>query len=665
MADNYQTEISVREFLPEIKAAQATAIMAAVKSSIYFNLCISASAVLIAVVVNGPSASMFVWLAIAHTILALRLSFQRGMDARFVAAGRADTALRVLSYGSFASGMAWAALPFFIMDFNGGGKDAFLLLIMVGIAAGGVIRHIAYSPVALTFAMPPMMSIVLTLAVEGSSASTILALNVVGLLVVLYKSSVAGEATFANNELGKLRATRLANSLREANVDIMQKNARLEVLANCDPLTGLSNRALFSSRLREHIASADAFGQEVALLIIDLDRFKSINDTLGHSAGDSVLVQTSARLRAVIGSKGEIARLGGDEFAIIVTGTDAARTARLAARDILKKTKAPLTVGGGAFVIGTSIGLAAFPQHAETAEELLACADMALYEAKERGRRRLQEFNPRLKSQADRQRQIELDLEEAIRTGSVEAWFQPQVLLNNREIVGFEALVRWTHPRLGYITPPEIVQAAQVMHITDKLTAHIAAAACRLLNRLPELGLPEATVAINVSPREFSFYSLADVLGLVTKQHGINPALLEIEITEEAIIDTSIVGNELKRLEEAGYKLAVDDFGMGHSSLAYLISLKIDRLKIDRSFVEGVANSRHNQALIAALIGIGHTLQIDIVVEGVEHEEDVEVLRVLGCRIGQGYLYARPMSPDKLDGWIDAHRQTITARAVA
>ena len=655
----------MKSFLPAIRQAQQNLMTAALRQSLLLNTFIATSVVLIVSIGRGPSLPVFLWLVVLLTSLALR-DLSRSAIKRFSGHWFDNgVAVKLLTAGALSTGLAWAALPFCIPNFDGTGLDAVIYLIMVGISAGAAIRGFGCSSTALAFALPPQIAMIASLLRTLDGTAFVLALNVGAFVYVTLRSVTAAEGVFVSNEIAKLKATALAESLGQANDDIRLTNSRLEVLANGDPTTGLPNRTLFNTRLKSDIAAATERGETLSLLLIDLDRFKQINDTLGHSAGDMVLYEIGNRLRATVGGSGLIARLGGDEFAIIYLGSDAYDRALVAAAELLQRSRAPIMVGTTASVVGLSIGIATFPQQAQSAEALLACADMALYEAKANGRRQMREFDPELKARTDRQRRIEQDLEAAIHAGRIETWFQPQVALCSQKITGFEALLRWTHPQLGPIAPPEIVQAAQIMHLADTLTAHVAGAVCRLLNRLPALDLPEATVAINISPNEFAIYSVADVLELVTRRHGINPALLEVEITEEAILDTVSAGEQLKRLENAGYKLAVDDFGMGHSSLAYLIGLKIDRLKIDRSFVQKVSESRTNQGLIAALVGLGHALSLDIVVEGVETAEDAEVLRMLGCGIAQGYFFARPMAVEALEAWISAHTVSTDQMAVA
>lgn len=643
-------------YSPEIQRAQAKVVVDGHILTLLISAIITVSAYLIARVDDGAGTFLTLWFVAAQMAVGARLAIFLYVTRAGIVETRPQAALRWLELGSLASGLVWALLPFAVPHFDGSGDDAAIFLLMIGISAGAIIKGIGCSRISLAFALPVELSIIVALALVGDLTSMVLMVNVIAFAMVLWKSSIGAEDVFVGSERAKLEATALAKSLAEANGDILDSNSRLELLANCDAVTGLANRTHFNLRLQAEITAATESGDRVALLLIDLDRFKTINDTLGHSAGDIVLLEIAERLRATVDADDLIARLGGDEFAVIVAGRDAAERARRTAALLLERGRAPIAVAGTASIVGTSIGLAVYPDQAGSAEDLLSCADLALYEAKEKGRRQLREFDPNLKSQIDRQRIVEHDLEAAIGQGAVEVWFQPQVRLDNGEVCGFEALIRWFHPQLGFVSPPEIIQAAQALHLSERLTTHIASHVCRLLSRLPSLDLPRATVALNVSPREFALYSVADVLERVTAGCGINPALLEVEITEEAILDTDGAGAELKRLETAGYKLAVDDFGMGHSSLAYLISLKIDRLKIDKSFVRNVAESRTNQDLIAALVGLGSALGLDIIVEGVERQQDAAVLQKLGCRAAQGYHFARPMTSAALVDWIAERR---------
>jgi diguanylate cyclase (GGDEF)-like protein len=644
-----------------VKRAQADTILDRLTTTLAVNAAVSASAILLSGINRGITLSALIWLLATMVTIAGRFLIARVLTKRQLPHRRPMLALRLMILGAFVSGLAWAALPFSLPDFEPLGVDGGIYILMCGMGTGAVLLGTGHAVTALAFALPVHLSVIVTLLMDTSAGGRILALNVLALTLVLYKSGMKGENIVIGNIEAQLRATALADSLSQANADIMRANERLEILANGDPLTGLANRAAFNVALTEGIERASGSKEELALLILDLDRFKTINDTFGHSAGDDLLYQASGRLREAVGGSGVIARLGGDEFAIIIGGPQAGSDARKLAEKILERGRQPFVIHGRPVMSGVSVGIAIAPDHAETATDLFVSADMALYRAKDEGRGLWREFDHSLKEKAERRRRIEEDLPAALAAGEIRPWFQPQLDLAQNCVTGFEALVRWRHPDLGQVPPPEIVNAAHALNLSEALTETIAVDACRLLTDLPTLGLPEASVAVNISPREFELYSVADTLDRVTRAHGIDPGLFEIEITEEAIVDTLVAGEQLKHIELSGYKLAVDDFGAGHSSLAYLVSLKVDRLKLDRRFVENIETSRQNQEIVGALAGLGRALSMDIVAEGVERAEEAETLRSLGCPAAQGYYFARPMPADMIATWLETRALTPAA----
>ena len=641
----------------QIKTAQAESVLDGVVLSLVSNSFIAATTAVVLWLHNATVTIAF-WLGVVVIVNALRVICVILIRRNDLPERNPERTLSMLSIGAFLSGLVWSVAPFLGGGVTTDGVNAYVIFIIVGISAGAHMQSTAHSRNALLFGGPPLAATLILLLQQATVLSGVIAADVLLFSVMMRRASGMSEASFIRKQEDRLRAITLAGSLSTANDKIKLSNTQLEALASLDPLTGLGNRALFNAHLDALVARQNTSPRAIALLIIDLDRFKSINDTMGHSAGDKVLVEVGARLSRLCGPQDRVVRLGGDEFAVIIDGAEAAERAQAIGAGILASADVPILIDGRPTLVGTSAGLALFPEHGHTAEELFASADIALYAAKDGGRRRLSIFNPDLKARIDRQRLIETGLADAIADDSIRIFFQPQVALSDGGIVGFEALLRWIHPTLGPVSPPEVVLAAHALHMSERLTRHVAVAAAALIQRLPVLGLEETSVAINVSPREFSSYSLSALLAPIVAEYGIEPSRLEIEITEEATLDAVIAGEELARLEQAGFRLAVDDFGMGHSSLAYLISLRIDRLKIDRSFVVGIAASRQNQALISALVGIGHALDIDIVVEGVETAEEAEVLRMLGCRLVQGYHYGRPMPVEDLPAWIEKHLGT-------
>lgn len=635
-----------------VRRAQAAATLERLPTTLTVNAAVSFSALLMSAINRGFTTSAVIWFAVALATTIGRFAASAMVKRRRLDELQPDLCLGLMTSGAFVSGLAWAALPFVLSDFDALGVDGGIYILMCGMGTGAVLLGTGHAVTALAFAFPVHLAVVVTLLMSEQVGGHLLALNVMALTLVLYKSSMKGQAIVIGNIEAQVKATALAQSLSRANASILSANESLEVLANRDPLTGVANRAAFNVSLERGIETASVQQEQLALLILDLDRFKTINDTFGHSAGDELLLEACHRLREAVGERGLIARLGGDEFAVVIGGATAATEARQLASRILDRGREPFIIRGRPVVSGVSVGFAIWPEHAESAADLFVSADMALYRAKDEGRGQWREFDPSLKARADRQRRIEQDLAGAIASGALTVFFQPQVELAQNSVIGFETLVRWTHPSLGVIAPPEIVAAAHAANLSEALTASIATGACRLLTTLPSLGLPEATVSVNVSPREFELYSVAETLDRVTRAHGIDPALFEIEITEEAILDTLVAGEQLKHIERSGYKLAVDDFGAGHSSLAYLVTLKVDRLKLDRRFVAGIETSFQNQEIVGAMAGLGRALSMDIVAEGVETAEEAATLRDLGCPAAQGYFLGRPMPVDAIAGWL-------------
>lgn len=651
----------------DVRQLQAQTVWARSVSTVLTNAGISASAYALIFFRQDTGQEGIYWLGLIYLSLLFRFGISRYIKHFDLNRKNPEASLSLITLGSCSSGLAWGSLPFILPNFNAFSLDAGLYLMMLGISIGSVLLGVGYRWVSVAFSTPIHLAVIVSVVSTGGISGIIVALNVVVLTIILHRSCQNSERSFLESITRKLEATALATSLTAAHSEMLQANARLELLASCDPLTGLANRSAFNSTLANAIQEARDTDGKIGLLVVDLDRFKHVNDTMGHKAGDSLLTEFAQRLRNSLPPGNTfIARLGGDEFAIIVTGNDAVLEATRSADIILRQVRKPFLLSGQNCSVGTSVGLAVYPDHATQADELFVSADMALYRSKEQGRGRWRKFDPKLRIAAERQRQIEADILEAIEQHKIEAWFQPQVCLQRDIILGFEALVRWHHPTLGFIAPPEIVQAAYSIQASDRLTGAIADAACAMLKRLPELGLPEATVAINVSPREFALYSVSEMLDAKVKQHGIKPSLLEIEITEEALLDTVIAGEQLKQLERSGFALAVDDFGAGHSSLTRLIDLKVDRLKIDRGITTGIAASPRNQAIISALIRLGEALSMTILAEGVETEEESRTLRSLGCQIGQGYLFSRPMNARALEEWLRHPRaRSLPKAAVA
>ncbi|HEX8416312.1 MAG TPA: EAL domain-containing protein, partial [Methylobacterium sp.] len=560
------------------------------------------------------------------------------------------TVLRLCANGALVSGLLWAALPVV-----GGvlleGETTVMMFVLAGICGGAVIQGTTYARMPISFVTPVLGAAILVDLWQGGVDNLVSAGTAAFFLFVLAKGARQAEATFCEKSRVKHGATAMADALGRARDQSVLAAAKLHDLANRDTLTSLANRAAFTSDLRSCLDRARRDGTGMWLLLLDLDDFKLINDTLGHAAGDSVLVEIGARLRTTLHDDALPARLGGDDFAVMLAG-DADPDA--VAQRLIAAIGRPLPVGERNTKVGASIGIAHFPQDGATADDLMARADLALYEAKALGRQRFRRFDAALHAAADMRRDLELDLSAALAEGAVEVWYQPQIAIADRRLVGVEALIRWRHPRRGWIAPPDIVAAARATYQSETLTSHVASQACGLIRSFQDSGFRDVTVAINVSPSEIGTYALSDRIAAILSQHGVPAQCLEIEITEEATISEDAKAREFEALANLGVRIAIDDFGTGYASLAYLRTLRVDRIKIDRSFVTGLSERAGDRVLVQAILGIGRALEIQVVAEGVESLEDVRLLGHYGCPVAQGHHIARPMPRAQFDEWLAA-----------
>ena len=434
--------------------------------------------------------------------------------------------------------------------------------------------------------------------------------------------------------------------------------AGLEHLAFHDALTGLSNR-IGLHRWFAALGKAGSRSGRAGLVLLDLDRFREINDTLGHNVGDELLVKVAGRLveRGVAGP-GEVFRLGGDEFAVVVPGVETLEEVTAAARRVLAALAEPLRVGGMGLEVGASAGVALFPGQGRNSHELLRCADVALHNAKKTPgcvaayARELDEHTPERLAMLS-------ELGKAIREGDLVLHFQPKVALQYGFIEGFEALVRWKHPRLGLLAPGKFLPFAEATDLMNPLTCWVVRNALRQLS-VWNRELPRLTMAINLSMRNILDRGCPDQLEEIVREEGVNPALLEFELTETAIMaDPETAVRALGRITESGARLAIDDFGTGYSSLTYLRRLPVDVLKIDRSFVADIATGERSLAIVRSTVQLAHSLELGVVAEGVEDRESARALREMRCDLAQGYHFAAPEPAEDAarhlakGGWLD------------
>ena len=433
----------------------------------------------------------------------------------------------------------------------------------------------------------------------------------------------------------------------------------LSQLALHDPLTSLPNRSLFMDRLGQALRRLDRRDRVLAVLFVDLDRFKAINDRFGHAVGDETLLAVGSRLREVLRPHDTVARLGGDEFVVLCEDLEDDRAAVRVAERVLAALERPILCGDHAVVSSASIGIALTRRSDTTPDALLRDADMAMYRAKETGRNRIEVFDnsARLRSQARIQTAEELRL--AVDSGQLRVVYQPIVHLGQATPAGVEALVRWQHPRRGLLTPVEFIQVAEDTGLVVPLGAWVLRQACRDLTEIIDRGTvgtsPGLVMSVNLSARQLNTPGLLPMVERVLAEFGLEPWRLCFEITESVLMDdVDLAIPVLSMFRELGVRLAIDDFGTGYSSLGYLRRFPVDIVKLDRAFVAGLGSDSAADAITAAVINLGHALGLSVIAEGVESEEQLTVLRALRCDKAQGYLWSAPQSPAPLAEWIAA-----------
>ncbi|MCK6405203.1 MAG: EAL domain-containing protein [Rhodocyclaceae bacterium] len=435
--------------------------------------------------------------------------------------------------------------------------------------------------------------------------------------------------------------------------DISERKAaqqRIEYLANHDALTGLPNRTLLTDRVEQALASADRHQRRIALLFLDLDRFKTINDSLGHPAGDALLREITRRLLASVRETDTVSRLGGDEFVVLVTDLSDDETVAMIAQKILEVAQQPFRTEGHTLAVSVSIGIALSPTDGADFDTLLKRADTAMYHAKDAGRNTYRFFTEQMNASVIERLFMQNRLQHALERGEFRLHYQPQVSLGSGRIVGVEALLRWQNPELGLITPDRFIPLAEENGAIVAIGDWVLRKACQQGRMWTDAGIGPLPIAVNISTLQLQQSDFAERVLRILDETGHDPRLLELEFTESILIqDVERVLRQISTIKAAGVTIAIDDFGTGYSSLSYLKRLDVDRLKIDRSFIRDISSDPDDAAITRAITQMARSLRLRILAEGAETTEQTRFLLAEGCEEVQGYLYSRPLSADRFE----------------
>ncbi|WP_291422786.1 bifunctional diguanylate cyclase/phosphodiesterase [Acidocella sp.] len=565
------------------------------------------------------------------------LAGEKGPSRRFAAfAGLSvEKYLHLFWITSLVSGLLWSLIFLFCNGYTTP-QTVFYLTVVCGITAGAVTTGIAYAPVPISFTIPPLLSVIGCLLYAGGFNYNSLAATVLLYLIMLISVSRQSEASFRAASRLKNDASAMAESLKKAHTESVLIAEQMSHRATHDELTGLFNRTGFSKQVEKYAASGPA---TFCLMLLDLDGFKLVNDGFGHATGDKVLVEVSHRLREVLAGEFTVARIGGDEFAVFYAQQASGESPHVLATRLIAAIEAPYAEFDTSRV-GVSIGI--YQSQDVNIANMLTSADEALYAAKFSGRNRYRMFDEYLRERLSMKCDVERDLQRALSKKEVEVWYQPVFSIDGKNIINYEALLRWKHPTHGWISPADLVLIAAKAGHSEQLMSFIFDEVCGMIQTLRSLNLEHIWVAMNMSPRDVSNLPIDECVLNGLKVLNLPAQMLEIEVTEETAMDTISVQTKINRLSEVGVRIAVDDFGAGYSSLASLRKLSVNRIKIDRCFITGITESANDKILVQTILKLGQSLGLEVVAEGVETAEVLHLLRGFGCELVQGYYLGYP-----------------------
>jgi diguanylate cyclase (GGDEF)-like protein/PAS domain S-box-containing protein len=440
---------------------------------------------------------------------------------------------------------------------------------------------------------------------------------------------------------------------RKAEQQLIENQQRLDKMAHHDQLTGLPNRHYLTAFLPQAIEEAKAASSMLGVVFLDLDRFKHINDTRGHETGDKLLQEVASRLKACVRDSDVVIRMGGDEFVVVLRNVKSYDEVTLGAGRIIETLNRPIVIDRHPLQTTGSVGVSLYPRDGANMIELLKHSDTAMYQAKDRGRNNVQMFSHAMNRKLKHRVAVEASLREALRLKQLDVHYQPFVNLITRKIVGLEALMRWSHPVHGMIPADQFIPVAEETGLIVPMGNFVLHRTLQTMSAWRKAGIPLVPVSLNVAPAQLQRGELQSTISTLLKSHSLRPEMLQLEMTERAVFDSHSIAGEnrqdsMARLRDLGIKIAIDDFGTGYSSLSYLKNWRVDALKIDRSFVRDLVTDSSDLAIVSAIIAIARHLHIEVIAEGIEAYQQVEILRKLGCSVGQGFLFARPMPADEI-----------------
>ena len=432
----------------------------------------------------------------------------------------------------------------------------------------------------------------------------------------------------------------------------------IKTLAFYDTLTGLPNRSLFNDRLRQELAKARRHKQVMAVMFIDLDRFKVINDSLGHTTGDFLLQAVAQRIQNITREGDTVSRLGGDEFILLFPDVVSTNDARVIGDKILQKTSEVFVVDGKDLYITTSIGISMFPDNGDNIELLVKNADTAMYYAKEKGRNNYQFYTPNIDAYASEKLRLEANLRNALKRDELLLYFQPQVCIQDGDIIGAEVLLRWHRKDEGFISPGRFIPLAEETGLIQSIGEWVLRSSCIQSKRWQEAGYAPLRLSVNVSMYQLKQNAFAELVHNIINETNMNPQHIELELTESVFMqDINVTKSILHDLVSTGVHIAIDDFGTGYSSLSYLKYLPLSRLKLDQSFVHSLGINPNDEAITRAIIAMSQSLNLNVLAEGVETTDQLEFLRLHGCNEAQGFLFSKPLPADEFIEFIETYRQ--------